>query len=59
VASEDEMADAIRNARTIDPVACREVARERFSLERMVRQYLAAYEGICRGSGGRQVSGAA
>jgi glycosyltransferase involved in cell wall biosynthesis len=39
-----EMAEAIAAAGTIDPERCREAARERFSLDRMVGQYLALYE---------------
>jgi glycosyltransferase involved in cell wall biosynthesis len=59
VDDEEGMAEAIRNAESIDPEACRQVARERFSLDRMVRQYFAAYEQLSQGSVGRQVSGAA
>lgn len=59
VDSEEEMAAAIRNAEAIDPEACRQVARERFSLDRMVRQYFVAYERLSAGAATRQVSGAA
>ena len=59
VESEEEMAEAIRNAESIDPEACRQVACERFPLDRMVRQYLAAYEGLRASAGTSRVSGAA
>ena len=39
-----EMAEAIAAAGTIDPERCREAARARFSLGRMVERYLAVYE---------------
>ena len=39
-----EMAEAIAAAETIDPERCRAAARERFSLDRMLGQYLAVYE---------------
>jgi hypothetical protein len=39
-----EMAEAIAAAGNIDPERCRKAARERFSLDRMVEQYLALYE---------------
>src|SRR5262249_9738637 len=39
-----DMAQAIAAATTIDPERCRAAARERFSLDRMVEQYLALYE---------------
>jgi glycosyltransferase involved in cell wall biosynthesis len=39
-----EMADAIAAAGTMDPERCRQAARERFSLDRMVEQYVAVYE---------------
>ena len=39
-----EMAEAIAAAGTIDPERCREAARTRFSLRRMVERYLAIYE---------------
>lgn len=37
------MAKAIRSAGQIDPDDCRRAARERFSAERMIREYLALY----------------
>jgi len=43
------MAEAIRAAHTLDPEACRAAARERFSEERMTREYLELYERIARG----------
>jgi glycosyltransferase involved in cell wall biosynthesis len=39
-----EMAEAIAAAGTIDPERCRDAARARFSLDRMLEQYLAVYE---------------
>jgi glycosyltransferase involved in cell wall biosynthesis len=39
----DEMAWAIRVVVSLDPQRCREVARRRFSVERMVRDYFALY----------------
>jgi glycosyltransferase involved in cell wall biosynthesis len=41
---EKEMAEAIHAARALDPAACRETARRRFSVRRMTEQYLALYE---------------
>lgn len=38
-----EMADAVHECSTLDPDACREAARERFSATRMVSSYLALY----------------
>jgi glycosyltransferase involved in cell wall biosynthesis len=38
------MADAIRRAPSLDPEACRRVARERFSLERMAGRYFDIYQ---------------
>jgi glycosyltransferase involved in cell wall biosynthesis len=46
VASEKDMAEAIRAAREIDPETCRRAARERFSARRMVAQYFEAYAAI-------------
>jgi hypothetical protein len=37
------MARAIRVVGSLDPERCREVARRRFSVERMVRDYFAFY----------------
>jgi glycosyltransferase involved in cell wall biosynthesis len=37
------MAEAIGRAGVIDPAACREVARARFSDERMIAAYLGLY----------------
>lgn len=42
------MAEAIGRAPTIDPVACRQVARERFSDERMIASYLGLYGQLAR-----------
>jgi glycosyltransferase involved in cell wall biosynthesis len=40
----NEMAEAIAMARSIDPETCRQVARERFSAERMVGEYMSTYQ---------------
>lgn len=47
----DEMADAIRRVDELDPQDCRNAARERYSSERMFRDYLALYERILEGEG--------
>ena len=44
VRSAGEMADAIKRAGDIDSQTCRAVARERFSQQRMIAGYFAAYE---------------
>lgn len=41
-----EMAEAIRHARTIDPAVCRRASVERFAADRMTRRYLELYEAI-------------
>ena len=43
-----EMARAIRQAGSIDPEACRRAARERFSAERMIGDYMRRYELLAR-----------
>jgi glycosyltransferase involved in cell wall biosynthesis len=43
VHDEAEMAEAIGRAGDIDPAACRRIARERYSLERMTDAYLSRY----------------
>lgn len=40
----DAMARAVGGAARIDPDACRRAVRERFSAERMIREYLALYD---------------
>ena len=50
VDSEDEMSDAIGKAHEIDPSYCRRTAVERFSAERMTREYLEWYEHVVRGA---------
>jgi glycosyltransferase involved in cell wall biosynthesis len=40
----DEMADALRRIDEIDPEECRRAARERFSSDRMARDYTVLYE---------------
>ena len=55
-----EMAEAIEAAGGIDPSVCRAEARARFSLERMVADYLAAYEYLTHaGRRGTRRTGAA
>jgi glycosyltransferase involved in cell wall biosynthesis len=39
-----EMADAVRAVGELDPEACRQAARTRFSLNAMVQKYFEAYE---------------
>jgi glycosyltransferase involved in cell wall biosynthesis len=46
VRDEDELADAIRACDSLDPDECRKTARERFSAERMIENYLASYRQI-------------
>jgi glycosyltransferase involved in cell wall biosynthesis len=49
VRDETEMVDAIRQACRIDPEACRQAARERFSATRTVERYLLTYERLAAG----------
>ncbi len=44
----DGMADAIRRVDRIDPAACRDAARRRFSNERMAAAYLDRYQTLAR-----------
>ncbi|HEX2973645.1 MAG TPA: glycosyltransferase family 4 protein [Tepidisphaeraceae bacterium] len=56
VNSVHEMAWAMEAAGDLDPERCRDVARRRFSLEKMVEQYLAVYRRLASGGswpGGR------
>jgi len=48
VESPREMARAIHDAAGLDPAVCRAAARERFSADRMIRQYLSLYERLAR-----------
>jgi glycosyltransferase involved in cell wall biosynthesis len=48
VDAEDEAAAAIGKVPALDRAACRRVFEERFSVERMARDYLAVYRGLCR-----------
>lgn len=48
VSSEREMAEAIGDVGGIDPEVCREAARRRFSIERMVARYLDVYDRLAR-----------
>ena len=47
-----EMAEAIRSAHRIDGERCRRAARERFSVQRTMRQYLELYDFLARQPGG-------
>jgi glycosyltransferase involved in cell wall biosynthesis len=53
VDSPDQMAEAIDRAVKLDPAECRASAIERFSPERMVADYLTAYERLLAVSGRR------
>ena len=55
----DEMAEAIRLAPSLDPQLCRRVARERFSLDAMIRTYLGLYEQLALAAGRTSLPGAA
>lgn len=46
-----EMVAALEDADRLDPLACRRSVEQRFSAERMVRDYLAAYELVLEGAG--------
>lgn len=46
----DQLPDAIRACGLLYPERCRQVARQRFSPERMVENYIATYRGILEGS---------
>ncbi|MGE5681581.1 MAG: glycosyltransferase family 4 protein [Bacillota bacterium] len=46
VNSIDEMADAIKKISEIDPIVCRQTARERYSSEKMIERYFALYGSI-------------
>jgi glycosyltransferase involved in cell wall biosynthesis len=46
--SVEEMAQAIRDAGSLDPVECRREAERRFSLDLMVSRYLDAYQRVVR-----------
>jgi glycosyltransferase involved in cell wall biosynthesis len=47
----EALADAIADARRLDPEECRDVARARFSAGRMIEQYLDAYRRLASGEG--------
>jgi glycosyltransferase involved in cell wall biosynthesis len=49
VTNVDEMADALPRVEAIDPGECRKAARERFSSDRMARNYLALYDRLLAG----------
>lgn len=55
----ERMAEAIHAAASLNPDACRAVARERFSLERMVEAYLALYRRLAATRPARRRDGAA
>jgi glycosyltransferase involved in cell wall biosynthesis len=60
VHDEAEMAIAMHRAEAISPDLCREIARRRFSLDRMVAQYLAVYGKLAAArAAGRRSAGAA
>jgi glycosyltransferase involved in cell wall biosynthesis len=48
VSSMDEAIAAVRRAGSLDRAACRAVFQERFTSERMVREYVAVYQQIAR-----------
>ncbi len=48
VRDEAEMAEAIEAAGTLDPETCRRVARERFSLDRMIERYFEVYRRLAK-----------
>jgi glycosyltransferase involved in cell wall biosynthesis len=48
VCDEQAMAEAIHAAATIEPEVCRQVARQRFSLEHTVERYFALYRQLAR-----------
>jgi glycosyltransferase involved in cell wall biosynthesis len=49
VDNEQEMADAISAAATIDPALCRATAEARFSVQRMAEEYFALYHRLLNG----------
>jgi len=57
VGSAAEMAEAIEACDRIDPERCRAVARERFSLERMIAGYFDAYRQLTRNVDGGHARG--
>jgi len=59
VNDESQMAEAITRTSIIDPATCRSSARERFSLERMTRQYNATYRSLFYSARCRSTVGAA
>ena len=59
VNDEIEMAQAINKAEEIDPQGCRNAARAKFSLARMVRDYLALYDSLGRSTREPPLLGAA
>jgi hypothetical protein len=54
-----EMAAAIRRAPSLSPEVCRQVARERFSLDMMLSRYLALYEVLAGVHGPRRLTASA
>ena len=55
----EDMAEAIRLSRDVEPDVCRAVARQRFSLEVMIRRYFDLYERLARTASARSLDGAA
>jgi glycosyltransferase involved in cell wall biosynthesis len=54
VNSQQEMSEALRSCRSISSEHCREVARKRFSLARMLEQYLDVYGSIATANTDRE-----
>lgn len=50
-----DMARAIERARNLDPGVCRAAARERFSADRMIAQYMSLYERLARSGAAQTV----
>jgi len=59
VHDEVEMAQAIARIDEISPDVCRSTARARFSMERMIQQYIATYEALSQSRSDYSVLGAA
>ena len=49
VNSAEEMADAIKRVREIDPAACRSTAKARFTMRRMIENYFRLYRALAAG----------
>jgi hypothetical protein len=53
------MAQAIARTGEISPEVCRSTARARFSMEKMIKQYIEAYEALSQSRSDYSVLGAA